>query len=582
MLRCWWSRLRWIILGCGLAAVYACTPFKEPLLDAGADSHPSGDAGEAGGSSTQADAALDAGSAPDADADDATKSDGPGDSAASCSSAATRLRLIAPLSTSFVSTLRPTLRWEGSDKCATTVELCSDSSCGDVIQTLSPARGTFSARPPSDLPRGVVFWRARSGSEATPTWSFFVEKATAVDGSGGTYADFNGDGRSDVAVLADSGAVLVYYGSVSGLQEPPEALKVPLSGSAAEGSLAAVGDLTGDGYGDLVVVAPSSDTDTRARLYILEGSTKGMTPFPGAPFFIETFAKNVLPVVRGGLDVNADGYGDFIVATENQFVPVFGQGVDVVIGKELDLPGQRQWAPGTFAVCDANGDGKGDLVALVRTSNGPAPALLLGDGSTFTWDGNERPSHGSDSESFVYVACADVQGDGYPEIIAGAPHSSVRDPGAGDLLIYENRAGSISTVERSPAGVRNGAQTYLPSALATVGDMNGDGTDELLIGLNTLFEVSQLSFAALSGAASDVISIGGTPETQGYFGAAFGTGDFDGDGLADVIVSSPGYGKGRLTLFRGSRSARVLSPSKLHFDTPAAISGFGLTISASR
>jgi hypothetical protein len=409
-----------------------------------------------------------------------------------------------------------------------------------------------------------------------------VAKATAVDGSGGTYSDFNGDGRSDIAVLADSGAVLVYYGAAAGLQDPPETLNVPLSGSAVEGSLAAVGDLSGDGIGDLVLVAPSSDTDTRARLYVLEGSTKGMTSVPGSPFFVNTSAKNVLPVVRGGLDVNADGYGDFLVATGDQFVPIFGQGVDVVIGRELDLAGQRPWAPGTFAVCDANGDGRGDLVALTQTPNGPAPALLLGDGSTFAWDANERPSHGSDDESFVHIACADVQGDGYPEIIAGAPHSSVRDPGAGDVLIYENRAGSVSTLGRGPVGVRNGPQTYLPTALATVGDMNGDGIDELLMGQNTLFEVSQVSFAALSGAASDVISIGGTPDTQGYFGAAFATGDFDGDGLADVIVSSPGYGKGRLTLFRGSRSARILSPSKWHFDAPEAISGFGITLSAAR
>jgi hypothetical protein len=250
-------------------------------------------------------------------------------------------------------------------------------------------------------------------------------------------------------------------------------------------------------------------------------------------------------------------------------------------GKLLATPEEGAVAQDAIARCDLDGDGFQDIVALVTPpSGGPLPVIYRGNGSTLVRDAAKLPSHGEDSEAFATIACADVDADGYPEIAVGAPHSSARYDLAplGDLLIFDNAMGKLSTQGKSVAGQEIAAQAYSASRLRTVGDMNADGADELAFGFRLEVEAIQIAFSALSGLPADTVEIGGTPDVSGYFGAAFGTGDFDGDGLADVVVSSPKHGAGRLTLFRGSGTSRVTSPSAIHFDAPDGITGLGWMI----
>src|SRR5262249_45205761 len=102
-------------------------------------------------------------------------------------------RLVAPLSTSTVTTRRPTLRWlpaSGADDAAR-VELCADRACATVLETLDVAG--HAATPTMDLPVGVVFWRVHgvaagvTGAPASATWELFVgPRSTPVDTAWGT------------------------------------------------------------------------------------------------------------------------------------------------------------------------------------------------------------------------------------------------------------------------------------------------------------------------------------------------------------------------------------------------------------
>jgi hypothetical protein len=99
-------------------------------------------------------------------------------------------RPIAPLSTSRVTSQKPTLRWELSSGVPdVTVDLCLDRACTRPIGDSVHVTGTSYA-PTSPLTAGVVYWRLHPGrvtSVTSPTWQFTVgHRSAAVDSSWGT------------------------------------------------------------------------------------------------------------------------------------------------------------------------------------------------------------------------------------------------------------------------------------------------------------------------------------------------------------------------------------------------------------
>jgi hypothetical protein len=503
----------------------------------------------------------------------------------SCKAGATPLRQIAPLSTSYATSVRPTFKWEGGGSCGTTIDLCADPTCSQVLQTITAAEGATSGRPTTDLPRGVVFWRARSGDSSTFVWSAFIGKGTNVDSSGGTFSDFNGDGRSDVAVGAAQGAVLVYYGSAGGLAIPPTIL----TASALDGEISSPGDVSGDGFSDLVVISPMTASDTHIQLRIFKGKAKGLDQAPSQTLAVETATPPSVAglglTARGGFDANGDGYGDFVVFIgRSGALLMFGGQDGLLFGGRIELAATiGETGSHAVALCDLDGDGIQDIAALDSTgAEGPNPVVFKGTGAGFARQEKGLPSHGVDAEAFQTLACADLRGDGYPDIVAGAPRSSVRDVGLGDTAVFENVMGTISKTGVSIAGQGGESQAYSSLRLLQIGDMNSDGIDDVAIGLGGEVGKVQVAFGALSGTPTDTIEIGGTPDVDGGFDAALAGGDFDGDGLSDLLVSSPGHGNGRLTLFRGSRSARILSPSAIHVDAPTDVTGLGSRFSVGR
>jgi hypothetical protein len=119
-------------------------------------------------------------------------------------------RLLAPLSTSTVTSQQPTFKWTlpaGASNVA--VVICHDRACADKLSTaVSIDASSTSGSPVAALPAGVLFWHVTASvggtQQSSATWEVWVgtRTATKVSSSFGTILDVNGDGYADVIIGA--------------------------------------------------------------------------------------------------------------------------------------------------------------------------------------------------------------------------------------------------------------------------------------------------------------------------------------------------------------------------------------------
>jgi outer membrane protein assembly factor BamB len=335
-------------------------------------------------------------------------------------------------------------------------------------------------------------------SDGGCTWglsSALPAVATGNDPSSVAVGDWNGDGHLDLAIVDSYVQLLtVVLGNGDGTFRPDG--NYPL----AYGTQAVTtGDLNGDGKPDLAVANLYSSYQGPPTVSVLLGAGDG------------TFAARVdltvgeFPDGVAIADLNADGYGDLVVATEEAGISVLLGHGDGTFSADVDYPAGS--SPTSLVIADMNGDGRLDVVV----GNYPSGVdVLLGNGDgTFA-----APIASTATGEPSGVAIGDFDGDGKPDVAFACPDGAAILLGNGDGTL---RAQTTYEVGDTPAAV-------------AIGDLDGDGKLDL----------------AVSNAGTSTVSVllgngDGTFQPQQVFETAAAPGDvaiadLNGDGRPDVAV----------------------------------------------
>jgi uncharacterized repeat protein (TIGR01451 family) len=326
-----------------------------------------------------------------------------------------------------------------------------------------------------------------------------------------TAGDVNGDGYSDVIVGAyaydngqtNEGRAYVYLGSAAGLASSAAWTAESDQEEANFGfAVATAGDVNGDGYSDVIVGAHVYDNGQwhEGRAYVYLGSASGLGTT--AAWMAESDQVNGYfgdSVATAG-DVNGDGYSDVIVGA-----PMYDNGqVDegrayVYLGSASGLAGTAAWTAESnqvdaylgYSVAtagDVNGDGYSDVIVgapdydNVENMEGRAYVYLgsaSGLGSTPAWTAESNQGGAQFSRSVA--TAGDVNGDGYSDVIVGAFGYDNGELNEGMAFVYLGSATGLGTTADWTAE-SNQVDAYLGFSVATAGDVNGDGFSDVIVG----------------------------------------------------------------------------------------------------
>ncbi|NTV46319.1 MAG: T9SS type A sorting domain-containing protein, partial [Chlorobiales bacterium] len=253
-------------------------------------------------------------------------------------------------------------------------------------------------------------------------------------------------------------------------------------------------------------------------------------------------------------DVNGDGYSDVIVGaygSNNAYVyHGSGSGVSTTANTTLSGSGSFGWSVSTSG--DVNGDGYSDVIVGAYGSN--STYVYYGSGSGVSATGYTVLS-GSGNFGYSVGTAGDVNGDGYSDVIVGAPYYDNGQIDEGASFVYYGGAKDISLSASTivPGGA---VDNQLGWKVGTAGDVNGDGYSDVIV--STYFHnVVYVCYGSASGVST---TPSWTASGIASFGWAAGTaGDVNGDGYSDIIIGE--YEAGRAYVYYGSASGLLPTPS---------------------
>jgi uncharacterized repeat protein (TIGR01451 family) len=354
----------------------------------------------------------------------------------------------------------------------------------------------------------VVNSQAQNGFQAAVAYGLGVTSPSGV-----VIADFNGDGKADIAVSNSSATskVTMLIGNGDGTFKTP-GTNYSAGGNGSDPFAIAAADFNNDGMLDVVVA--NNGTSTVSVLINNGTNVSGNVNFK-APLNLGAGSH---PQHLAIGDFNGDGSPDIAVAdfstgTAGTVAILLGNGDGTFQSAKTTSVGGN---PRALAVRDFTGDGIADIAVVNYSANTLSILVGKGDG-TFT--AGASYTIGTNPQS---VATGDVNGDGIP-----------------DLVVANNGSASVTVLTGNGDGTFNivgGAAGYgagLNPTGVVLNDFNGDGILDISVsdggaGVSVLLGVGDGTFQSAIG------------YTAGTGPSAVATADLDGDGTSDLVVANGG------------------------------------------
>ncbi len=311
----------------------------------------------------------------------------------------------------------------------------------------------------------VLFAKAVTYNSGPGEWPFAVSVAVG---------DVNGDGKLDLAIANSGlGTVAVLLGNGDGTFQTA----VPYSTGGGNPNAVVIVDVNGDGKPDIVVANCGGGCQSydEGSVGVLLGNGDGTFQ---APVSYSAWSVGSVAVA----DLNGDGYPDLVASNYCQGAGCTS-GVSVLLnnGDGTFQPAVSYGVPGylsySVAIADVNNDGKPDLLVgngcLDWSCGSGSVGVLLGNG-----DGTFQPAVIYDAGAGGFgasnsVAVADVNGDGYPDLVVA------------DMGVWPYTYGEVSVL------LGNGDGTFQPAVIyssgaggaysVAVADVNGDGKPDIVV-----------------------------------------------------------------------------------------------------
>ena len=265
-------------------------------------------------------------------------------------------------------------------------------------------------------------------------------------------------------------------------------------------SVAGAGDVNGDGFSDVMISGTKYDQESdEGKVSVFYGTASGLPST--ASWSVESnqassgFGRSAGQSIASAGDVNGDGYSDVIIGAyafdngqseEGKAFVYFGSATGLSVAADWTAEGGQNTAYFGFSVAgagDVNNDGYDDI--LVGATGLGKVFLYLGSasGPSVTPDWSSGAISGCLEIGYSLASLGDVNGDGYSDIILGSPYCSNVETNEGRALVYY---GSATGPGATPDWTYepNQANSHFGISVAGAGDVNNDGRNDAIIGAN--------------------------------------------------------------------------------------------------